>query len=477
LRGLTQREFENKKLELYANRPDLVTSLEEEKAQAKYFRNILHSSSAYIMGAGDPDLYKAFSWRFIRVTGSTGVIGVVMPRSLMNAKGSEDFRKEIFSDKKTVEVTTLQNNGRWLFDMEPRYTVVLLNIRKSTQDESILSLGGPFTSFKNYCDGVNVKFPEFSFDEVSSWNTSLSLPILPRTDSGELFRQFCTHPWLSTPLKQSDWMAIPNTELHGTADKELMDFKSEDCPMGSFAVYKGESFDIWDPDRRKYYAWAPADTVNNHLFEKRKRSHARGVLGPFSSFETYQIDDIETLPSKRCRVAFRDITNRTNSRTIVASLVPPNVYLTHKAPYFLFPRGDEKIEAYLLGCFSSLILDWYSRRFVETNLTYFILNSFPIPRPERDSRLWQRVVQLSGRLACPDERFADWAAVVGVDYGPLDPDDKQDKIHELDAVVAHLYGLSEPQLVHIFETFHVGWHYEARLNEVLKHYHAWTGKA
>ena len=34
-------------------------------------------------------------------------------------------------------------------------------------------------------------------------------------------------------------------------------------------------------------------------------------------------------------------------------------------------------------------------------------------------------------------------------------------IHELDAVVAHLYGLNEAQLVHIFETFHEGWDYHA----------------
>ena len=33
-------------------------------------------------------------------------------------------------------------------------------------------------------------------------------------------------------------------------------------------------------------------------------------------------------------------------------------------------------------------------------------------------------------------------------------------IHELDAVVAHLYGLSEPQLFHIFKTFHEGWDYQ-----------------
>jgi hypothetical protein len=46
----------------------------------------------------------------------------------------------------------------------------------------------------------------------------------------------------------------------------------------------------------------------------------------------------------------------------------------------------------------------------------------------------------------------------------------------LDAVVAHLYGLSEPQLTHIFETFHEGWDYQDRLRATLKHFAAWRGK-
>jgi hypothetical protein len=33
-------------------------------------------------------------------------------------------------------------------------------------------------------------------------------------------------------------------------------------------------------------------------------------------------------------------------------------------------------------------------------------------------------------------------------------------IDEFDAHVARLYGLSEPQLVHLFETFHEGWDHE-----------------
>ena len=46
-------------------------------------------------------------------------------------------------------------------------------------------------------------------------------------------------------------------------------------------------------------------------------------------------------------------------------------------------------------------------------------------------------------------------------------------IHELDAVVAHLYGLTEKHLVHIFETFHEGWDYEERLRATLGHFGEW----
>ena len=49
-------------------------------------------------------------------------------------------------------------------------------------------------------------------------------------------------------------------------------------------------------------------------------------------------------------------------------------------------------------------------------------------------------------------------------------------IEELDAVVAHLYGLSDKQLIHIFETFHIGWDYEERLRSTLKHFNSWGQK-
>jgi hypothetical protein len=152
------------------------------------------------------------------------------------------------------------------------------------------------------------------------------------------------------------------------------------------------------------------------------------------------------------------------------ALVPANVFLVNQAPYLLWPRGDERDQAFLLGVLSSLVLDWYARRFVETHLNFFLFNPLPMPRPERSSRDWQRVVHLAGRLAAVDDRFDEWAEKVGVECGPLRADDKQDYLHELDSIVVHLYGLTEKQLVHLFETFHKSWDHSPRLEATLRHF-------
>jgi len=113
---------------------------------------------------------------------------------------------------------------------------------------------------------------------------------------------------------------------------------------------------------------------------------------------------------------------------------------------------------------------------VYRNYRAHIFNSLPVPRPGQDDRLRQRTVEISGRLAAVDERYADWAESVGVDYGPLDEETKQEKIYELDAVVAHLYGLTSEHVEVIFETFHEGWDYEERLERVLDYYASWADR-
>ena len=477
LASLTPREQNALAQELRETRPDLVAELKAELASAILVRDFLHAGNFPGINTGDPDLYKAFAWRFWFVSSQKfGRIGVVVPRSALSAKGSEEFRQRLFASVGAIDVVTLQNTGRWVFDIHPQYTVALLSISKTaTHSKSGISMQGPFTSMKSFLACKGIEPQRFPISKVLNWNDSVSLPLLPTPDSAEVFLQLRKAPWLDSNDPEK-WRARPDREMDATMQRRLMDF-SQDCPDGFWKVYKGASFDLWNPDTGVYNAWADPEVVLPWLQEKRLRANRGARDSVHKEFSREYVEDEATLAPLKPRIAFRDITNRTNSRTVIASLLPPKAFITNTGPVIMFPRGDKKDEAFLLGVLSSIPLDWYARRFVETHVNFHIFRPFPIPRPERCNPLWQRVIELSGRLACPDQRFADWAAAVGVEYGLLDPDEKQDKIHELDAVVAHLYGLSEPQLIHIFETFHEGWEYQPRLKEVLKHYRAYAGKA
>ncbi len=150
---------------------------------------------------------------------------------------------------------------------------------------------------------------------------------------------------------------------------------------------------------------------------------------------------------------------------------------TETAPWVLWvvPEYPLKQEAFLLGVMASIPCDWWMRRFVEGHVYQEAFECLRIPRYVEGDALVERAVWLAGRLASPDKRFAQWAKAVGVQWGNLDTAEKDAMIAELDAVVAHLYGLSEQQLVHIFETFHEGWDYHPRLEAVLNHFRVCSG--
>ena len=425
---------------------------EQEVAEAELLRAMLVKGPFPGMGTGDPDTYKAAAWRFLALAREgSGRVAVVMPRSAFAAKGSEEFRRSLFEQCQFEDLTMLLNNRQWVFgDVHPQYTFVLVAwLKLQPATAATMPLRGPYNSLDRFLAGTARPTPRYLVREVLSWTDSASLPLLPTDDSLGVFAQLRKAPRLDLD-DELTWRARPHTELHATNDKPLMKF-ADSQPAGYWPVFKGESFDLWEPDTGTYYAWANPDKVRKELQKTRERASTKSV---FMGFTWRWRRDPATLP---CNPA----------------LLPPNLFVSNAAPYLLWQRGDERDQAFLLGAMASLPLDWYARRFVEIHLNFHVLNPFPIPRPDRSSPLWKRVVELSGRLACPDERFATWAAAVGVECGPLEPDEKEDRINELDAAVAHLYGLTEAHLRHIFETFHESWDYHQRLEATLRHYKRW----
>jgi hypothetical protein len=160
---------------------------------------------------------------------------------------------------------------------------------------------------------------------------------------------------------------------------------------------------------------------------------------------------------------------------VIAALIPPERVITNAAPYLYFSEEDHQSEAYLLGILCSTPLDWYARRFVEINLNYFIFNKFPVPMNDSCDDRCRRVAEVSGRLAAVDDRYASWAEAVGVPVGSVTTQtEKDDLVAELDAVVAHLYGLDADDLEVIWDTFHTTVNRLPSLDKVLGFHETWA---
>jgi hypothetical protein len=374
LHSKSQKVQEDEKKRLRRERPDLGKAYEEEKAEAELLRSVLTSGQYPGMGTGDPDVYKAFYWRFWELLAGDGWAGVVLPRSAMAAKGSKEFRERAFTEGQIHDLTWLLNNNGWVFeDVHPQYTIVLAAFAKRLPAaDQTLPFRGPFRSLARFNAGATKPPLRFQVPEVGTWTDTFALPLLPSEDAGEVFLQLRRSPRLDVKISGS-WRARPAAELHATKHKSLM--KLSDTPVeGCWPVFKGESFDIWEPDTGSYYAWARPGKMQKALQDTR----LLGGLMEKSAFFEFPVSwrrNPATLPCLQPRIAFRDITRATDTRTVRAALIPGEVFATNKAPYFLWPCGDEKDQAYLLGILCSLPLglvfaplcrDWFELLYPES---------------------------------------------------------------------------------------------------------------
>lgn len=171
-------------------------------------------------------------------------------------------------------------------------------------------------------------------------------------------------------------------------------------------------------------------------------------------------------------MGWRDITNATNERTVIASVVP-RVGVGHTMP-LMFTDQDAALVSALLANLGALVLDFIARVKVGgTHLTYGYLKQFPILPPDRYSDadlafIVPRVLELT--YSAHD--LAPWAADLGHSGEPFpwNSERRAQVRAELDACYARLYGLSRDELRYILDPADVmGDDYPSETFRVLKH--------
>ncbi len=469
IRSLPAARLKSEIARLRGQRLDWVAEYEAEVERTDRIRQLLSQGQYPQMNEGNADLYKAFCWRFWRLVRDDGSIGVVLPRTALSGKGTSEWRVEILERGAFSDTTVMLNTGGWVFDdAEPRYTIGLVSIRKGVERAGEVALRGPYANLSRFRAGADRDPARFAVSEFRAWSDAASFPLLPSAEAAAIFQKLRSHPSLG--LHRDEWRARPiQGDFNATIDKSFFILDEDDAPSDRWTVYKGASFNLWEPDTGTYYAWADPDVVTEEL-QRRRVKGQRSAKSAFSEFSREWATDPDTLPCWYPRLAFRDVTNRTNTRTVIAALVPGEIVISNQAPYVLWPKGDKRDEAFLLGVLCSIPLDWYARRVVETHVNFHLFNGFPIPDPGRDHPVRRRVEEIAGRLAAVNDWYEAWAKEVGVPVGSVPEADKPELLAQLDAAVAILYGLAESDLRVIYDTFHEGADYSAHCARVLVHH-------
>ena len=154
-------------------------------------------------------------------------------------------------------------------------------------------------------------------------------------------------------------------------------------------------------------------------------------------------------------LVFRDITNATNERTMVDSLIP-NYSCGNTLS--IIETIDLTHALFLLATLNSYTFDFFSRQTVGgTHYNHWILKQMPVVDFERINKKLQNViVDKAFELIYTSNDLMPMAKEYGYPGdGPFTWNDKErfQLQCELDAFYAHLYGLEKEEMDYILETF------------------------
>ena len=438
IRALPEKERRSAIKDLTRERPELPERLAGEQERLAKLRGYLGPDAGYVGGAGDPDVYKYFCQRYRELLRDYGRLGVVLPRSVFLAKGSSGFRHWLFEEAAPERVDFLVNNRLWMFDTHPQWTVALLAAKREVpRVDALVEVAGIAASRHEFV--AQSEAPGLRIAKASL-GPELEIPLLANQAAVDLLAKLRSdRPF---PYGGGQWNCFPVAEFHETNDAKLWRGATKGWPL-----WTGKSFDQYDPHGHE----ARSCPAENEALERAKkpRPGSKWILADRVSLADRRSAVKRTVGS--ARIILRDVSRATDSRTVLACLAPPRIFLTNSGALPFLRRSQSHAEAACLALMNSLPFDWQARRFVERHLNFFVLEGLKLPSLTDDDV--KALATPAARLSCPDERFAEFAEATGVECGPLDDGERNALRAEIDARVARIWGLTDDELEIVFSDF------------------------
>ncbi len=390
----------------------------------------------------DLNLYKLFVERCFRLLRDGGQCGIVIPSGIYTDLGSKQLRSMLYETGQVRHLRSFSNE-RFIFEaVHHAFKFCLL----------IFARGGSTTDFEasfriNPREAVSASELGYFFEDPAC-ALMIAWSLVKRLSPDSLSVMEFKHPidvqiaqkMLRFPLLGEDtegkWKLSLYREFDMTNDSDL--FETKPGP-DRLPLYEGKM--IWHYDHR--FA-EPRYWVNEKAGIARLTK--AGVLP-----KDY----------KEFRLGFRDVAANTNERSAIAAIVPPGHFIGNTLPVHIPTAPNAPTNAELLAfmtVFNSFVFDWLIRQKITNHLNMFYVYQMPAPRLRENDACFVPLVSRTARLTCGAAAFDRLAAAAKLSppthkAGVTDPAERAKLRSELDAIVAHLYRLTEDEFAHVLTAF------------------------
>ncbi|WP_439028097.1 Eco57I restriction-modification methylase domain-containing protein [Haloarchaeobius sp. DT45] len=449
--------------------------------------------------ASENDLSALFTERLFDLIAADGYASLILPGFVLNGAIAKDLRRHLLDNTELDTVVGFENNG--IFDqIHGQYRFGIVACRNGGTTDGIQGIfDQKTTEVLRNVDEVAAHIPREVLTEYSP--EAGIFPAITEQREVNALSNIISHPPLVEQENQPWWADIVTKELHEPTDKKRL---FSDPEKGDYPVYTGSCIyqfqhdnsvgaDIDDPR-----LWSVEDDEEySAKYRVREKAFRKGYLkkaiytqfGGESTSKSQKafVNDLleehrgrglttdDVLPDfSEYRIGYRAVTNSTNERTMIATLIPKGIPCIKTVqlfrPYSLSPdESDLSSEtlhsaykrifsdrelAVVTGLLNSLPFDYLMRTKVATDLVKYKLEESQMPRLTEGDNWFQYISERAARLNCYGEMFEEMRDRLG-GIEPVTSDKERRKLQaELDAAAFHAYGFERRDVEFVLDDFH-----------------------
>lgn len=480
--------------ELRAAGDPLAAEYDEAVERAAQLSAVLRKSGDYPqLGKGDINLYSLFVERSLSLINPNGVAGLLTPSGIYADHTTAAFFQAMSTTGRVGGIYDFENrrsanpdatSAKWFSDVHPQLKFCATIFAGSERRFAETNCGF-FLDSKTDLNDADRVFTLAADDFTRINPNSGNAPVLrSRLDAEIVRRIYHAHPVLvehsaDEPVKQYP-VQYRQGMFHSQNDAELFTTVADLDAVQAYHVVDNSyrrGDDEWVPlyqgrminqfDHRANGVVRNPENVSNQFSSKPSTDEQRADPA-FLTKSPYWIPasavEARMPRSERWSVVFRDVTNATNERMMIATVTP----WLGLADTLGWLRRDGEFDATKAACllanFNSLCLDYVAKRKVQSaHLKWFAVEQLPVIAPANYDRKFGETTARDLvrdhvlKLTYTAHDLAPFARDLGYEGEPFrwDPAERRQLRARLDALYFHLYGLDEEDAAYILDQFPV----------------------